>query len=177
MILLQDFQPVGPEKFTGANDPWHALKEIGGLADFWFFDDGDILCHPVQVLPCLQAFDTANAKVGMTFQLCKQRGRAATDSKCQQVPSTTDGNTIFKLGSKDAGSPAQHISARTVAFGQTYRQRTNHWARAPPMDGGGDEDADTGTDTTVPDDDIDDIVSCAGQQTSAIEIHHARAIL
>ena len=28
------------------------------------FDDGDILCHPMLVLPYLQAFDTANVKIG-----------------------------------------------------------------------------------------------------------------
>ena len=45
----------------------HSLpcQEKGGLADFWYLDDGEILCHPVLVLPCLQAFDdTADAKIG-----------------------------------------------------------------------------------------------------------------
>ena len=41
-----NFQLVGPEKFTGADDPPHTLQKNGGLADFWHMDDGDILCHP-----------------------------------------------------------------------------------------------------------------------------------
>ena len=58
MLLLQNFQPGGPEKFTGADDPRHALSENGGLADFWSLDDGDILCHPELVLPYRAAFLT-----------------------------------------------------------------------------------------------------------------------
>ena len=46
---------------------------------------------------------------------------------------------------------------------------TNHWSRTPPLDGGEDEDADTGTDTTVTDDDNDDIASFTSQQTPAID--------
>ena len=36
----------------------------GGLADLWFFDDGDIVCHPTLVPPCLQEFYAANEKIG-----------------------------------------------------------------------------------------------------------------
>ena len=54
----------GPEKHTGAHDPQHALQKNGGLADQWYMDDGDIMCHPVLVLPFLQDFDVANARVG-----------------------------------------------------------------------------------------------------------------
>ena len=39
-------------------------KKNGGLADQWYLDDGDIICHPLLVLPYLQAFDTANAEIG-----------------------------------------------------------------------------------------------------------------
>ena len=27
----------------------HALQENGGLADLWYMDDGDIVCHPILV--------------------------------------------------------------------------------------------------------------------------------
>ena len=60
---VQNFQLGGPEKLIGADDPRHAMQENGGLADFWYFDNGDILCHPILVLPCLQSFDTANAQM------------------------------------------------------------------------------------------------------------------
>ena len=40
---------------------------------------------------------------------------------------------------------------------------TIHWVRAPLLDGGDDEDADAGTDTTIPDDDNEDIASFTSQ--------------
>ena len=58
-----NFQLGGPEKLTGADDQQHALQENGGLADLWYMDDGDIMCHPMLVLSFLQEFDVANAKV------------------------------------------------------------------------------------------------------------------
>ena len=42
-----NFRLGGPEKFTGAQDPRHSLQKNGGLADHWYMDDGDILCHPI----------------------------------------------------------------------------------------------------------------------------------
>ena len=47
-------QLSGPEKRTSAHDPQHVLKKNGGLADQWCVDDGDLMCHPVPVLPFLQ---------------------------------------------------------------------------------------------------------------------------
>ena len=34
------------------------------LADVWYTDDGDILCHPILVPTYSLEFDVANAKVG-----------------------------------------------------------------------------------------------------------------
>jgi hypothetical protein len=45
-------------------DPRREIQVGGGLADFWYLDDGDILCHPILVWPYLMAFDEANVKVG-----------------------------------------------------------------------------------------------------------------
>ena len=59
-----NFQLGGPEKFTGAHDPQHALQKNGGLADLSYRDDGGIMCHPILVPPFLQEFGVANAKVG-----------------------------------------------------------------------------------------------------------------
>ena len=58
------FQLGGLEKLTGAHDPQHALQKNGSLADLWYMDDGDIMCHPILVPSFLQEFDVANAKVG-----------------------------------------------------------------------------------------------------------------
>ena len=54
----------GPEKHTGAHDPRHMLQKSGGLADQWYMDDGDLMCHPSLVLPILQDFDVATTRVG-----------------------------------------------------------------------------------------------------------------
>ena len=40
------FQLGGSATLTRPDDPRHALHENGGLADLWYIDDGDILCHP-----------------------------------------------------------------------------------------------------------------------------------
>ena len=45
-------------------DPRHKVQKFGGLAGFWYLDDGDILCCPILVLPFLQAFDEANPSAG-----------------------------------------------------------------------------------------------------------------
>ena len=68
-----NFQLGGPEKHTGSNDPQHALQKNGGLADQWYMDDGDIMCHPIPVLPFLQDFDVANARVGAERDPLKQK--------------------------------------------------------------------------------------------------------
>ena len=46
------------------NDPRHGLQTGGGLADFWYLDDGDVLCSPSLVIPYLKALDLANPGVG-----------------------------------------------------------------------------------------------------------------
>ena len=60
----QPSQLGSPEKLAGAHDPQHALHENGGLADLWYVDEGDIMCHPILVPSCLQEFDVASAMVG-----------------------------------------------------------------------------------------------------------------
>ena len=40
-------------------------------------DDGDILCHPILVLPFLQDFDVANARVGAERNPLKQKSFTA----------------------------------------------------------------------------------------------------
>ena len=60
---ISKFPAWRAEKLTGAHDPRHALQRNGSLADQWYRDDGDIRCHPILVLPFLQDFDVANARV------------------------------------------------------------------------------------------------------------------
>ena len=61
---VSNFQLCGLEKLIGADDPQHVLQTNGGLADVWYMNDGDILCHPILVPTYLLELDVANAKVG-----------------------------------------------------------------------------------------------------------------
>ena len=61
------------------------MQKNGGLADLWYMDDGDIMCRPTLVLPFLQDFDVANARVGVEWEptenislLCERPGCSAT---------------------------------------------------------------------------------------------------
>ena len=45
-------------------DPAHELQFRRGIKDFWYLDDGDILCDPRLVLPYLNAFDEENEQAG-----------------------------------------------------------------------------------------------------------------
>ncbi len=45
-------------------DPRHEIQAFGGVADFWYLDDGDILCDPMLVCPLLQRYDRTDAEVG-----------------------------------------------------------------------------------------------------------------
>ena len=45
-------------------DPRHEVQALGGIADFWYLDDGDILCDPRLVPALIQHYDPADAEVG-----------------------------------------------------------------------------------------------------------------
>jgi hypothetical protein len=52
-------------------DPRHEIQSGGGIADFWYLDDGDIMCDPQLVLPFLECFDVANAGPGAVRNTAK----------------------------------------------------------------------------------------------------------
>ena len=52
-------------------DPAHEIQAFGGIADFWYLDDGDIICHPELVLAILQSHDNADAAAGGSRNLSK----------------------------------------------------------------------------------------------------------
>ena len=52
-------------------DPKHSIQVNGGLIDFWYLDDGDILCDPSLVLPYLEAFDRLNPSIGGVRNVAK----------------------------------------------------------------------------------------------------------
>ena len=55
-------QPDGRRSLI--TDPRHEIQKSGGIADFWYLDDGDVLCDPLLVPAYLRAFDDANKLVG-----------------------------------------------------------------------------------------------------------------
>ena len=83
-------------------------------------------------------------------------------SRCRQKPSNIDGNTRTTR-SNDADSLTKHISTRAVAASW------NRWVRALPLDEGEGDDADAGTDMTIPEDDDGDISSFSSQQTATVQ--------
>eukprot|EP00973_Karenia_brevis_P039041 5391006-Karenia_brevis.AAC.1 len=44
--------------------PTDEIQCAGGLADFWYLDDGDVWCDPALAVPYLRAFDSANLEIG-----------------------------------------------------------------------------------------------------------------
>ena len=62
---------VGGPGGTLQPSPDNEVQQGGGLADFWYLDDGDIICDPLLVLPHLKAFDQANAPAGAQRNLIK----------------------------------------------------------------------------------------------------------
>ena len=63
-LAAQNFQSQDARAPLRSLDPRHEVQKGGGLADFWYLDDGDILCCPGLVVPFLQAFDVVNPSVG-----------------------------------------------------------------------------------------------------------------
>eukprot|EP00973_Karenia_brevis_P006710 911854-Karenia_brevis.AAC.1 len=43
--------------------PGHAIQQDGGLADFWYMDDGTVICDPRLVASYLRSFDHANSQL------------------------------------------------------------------------------------------------------------------
>ena len=56
-------QVSGPGGSLNVN-PDNEVQTNGGIADFWYLDDGDILCDPRLALPYLRAFDAVNGPAG-----------------------------------------------------------------------------------------------------------------
>ena len=63
----------------------------------WYLDDGDVLCHPILVLPYLQAFDTADAQIG-----------ASTTSQTWTQLLLSGQSTTFAMSLCSHSSPRKH---------------------------------------------------------------------
>ena len=104
-----NFQLGGPEKLTGEHDPQHALQKSGCLADQWYMDDG-IMCHPILVLPFLQDFDVANARVG-----------------AERNPLKTE--VICYVSDLNAAPPEWRVGAELGQNLCSYRRQHHTWSR------------------------------------------------
>jgi hypothetical protein len=70
-IRVRSFQTDPEDDHEVRLDPRHEVQVGGGMVEYWYLDDGDILCHPLLVLPFLDAFDEANAKIGAERNILK----------------------------------------------------------------------------------------------------------
>ena len=50
--LQADFQLGGRKSAQGPTTRGMHRRKNGGLADLWYMDDGDIMCHPILVPSC-----------------------------------------------------------------------------------------------------------------------------
>ena len=122
----------GPEKLTGAHDQQHVLQKSGGLADLWYMDDGDIMCHPIWVPSVLQDFDVANARAGaerspmkteVTYYVndldaAPPEWRIGDVRKISKTSAVTDGS-VTSESLLDLGSPSRtSFSARCMSSEQ-----------------------------------------------------------
>ena len=126
-----NFQLGGPENFTGADEPWHALQKNGGLADLWYMDGGDVLYHPILVPSNLQEFDIANAKVGAernpqkTEVICYVNDLDAAPPECRilgvqkmaKVSTATAGSITLGV----AVGPRQYVADQLLARARVIR--------------------------------------------------------
>ena len=133
-VRLQEtanFQLGGAEKLTGTNDPRRVLQMNGGLADLWYMDDGDILCHPILVPSWLQEFDVANAKVGAernpqkteVIHYVNDLGAAPSEWRIRDVRNMAQVTTVT------AGSITLGVAAGSIAdqlLGRTDVTRAMH---------------------------------------------------
>ena len=70
-VRARSFEEEAHENTEVRLDPRLELQKNGGLADFWYLDDGDIMCDPSMVLPFLDAFDSQNVLVGAERNMTK----------------------------------------------------------------------------------------------------------
>ena len=126
-----NFQLGVLEKLAGADDPQHALQKKGGLADLWYMDDGDIMCHRILVPSFLQEFDVANARVGAERNPQKTEvinyvnglDAAPPEWRIRDVQNTAKVTTVTEgcitLGV--AVGPRQHIADQLLAKADVIR--------------------------------------------------------
>ena len=105
-----------PEKLTVPHDLRHALQKNGGLADLRHMDDGDIMCHPIRVLPFL-CCRTPTVHCGPTLgqgrsHPCNARARPA-------LPRSADRTEFALFRESLVGSRVNHIPR---AHGHTILQ-------------------------------------------------------
>ena len=70
-VMKPEERREGEEGDTITPNPGYEIQKNGGLADFWYLDDGELLCVPGLVADDLEAFGEANKKVGATMNIFK----------------------------------------------------------------------------------------------------------
>ena len=90
-------------------DPRLEAQAPGGIADFWYLDDGDSFCDPRLVMPFVQCYDAADARVGGERNIMKTKMLYCTDVDTLEVDAAAwrldEVRTIATVGTADTAEP------------------------------------------------------------------------
>jgi hypothetical protein len=119
-----------PEGGAIVPDPRHEIQPGGGIVDYWYLDDGDVLTSPHLVAPFLRAFDAENVRVGA------QRNRTKTEvilygslqllednREAWEVDYITSQATILHAGSQEGVVTLGVVTGEAEAIGQQVIQK------------------------------------------------------
>ena len=85
-------------------DPRHEVQEQGGFVDFWYLDDGDVLCDPRLAVAYLRHFDAVNREVGAVRN--KEKTEAIFYATEAEMEEHADEWGLAELGAEAALSSA-----------------------------------------------------------------------
>ena len=111
----------------GADDPQRALQKNVGLADLWYVDDGDIMCHPILVPSFLQEFDVGNAKVGAARKPQKAEVRELDATPLEWRILDVQNSYRWKHHTRSRCRPSTNSKAKQRSF----EPRTNAFCQDP----------------------------------------------
>ena len=90
-------------------DPQHEVQASGGVVDYWYLDDGDVLCDPQLVVPFLRSFDACNSTVGGERNTAKTKVFYYADTATMETNSVAwrldEVRALASLGTADEAEP------------------------------------------------------------------------
>eukprot|EP00973_Karenia_brevis_P038909 5371814-Karenia_brevis.AAC.1 len=130
--LWSDMAPAARKQsdFSQMTMPWNEIQSSGGIADFWYLDDGDIWCDPALAVPYLRHFDTVNHTIGAERNLSKtvvvlyasQQEISENESKWQL-------QTLRELSTVQSGAESSVTLGGVTGSRQARHQQLQHKSR------------------------------------------------